>query len=67
MPLQQGKSQAAISHNIATERHAGKPEKQAIAIAMNTAGESIRGLSKAGTGKPRKVVALKGGMKVKGK
>lgn len=40
MPLQPGKSQAAISSNIATERAAGKPEKQAIAIAMSKAGKS---------------------------
>ena len=35
MPLQSGSSREAISANISTERHAGKPEKQAIAIAMN--------------------------------
>lgn len=40
MPLEPGSSQAAISKNIATERHAGKPEDQAIAIAMRTAGKS---------------------------
>lgn len=40
MPLESGSSQAAISRNIATERHAGKPEKQAIAIAMSKAGKS---------------------------
>jgi hypothetical protein len=40
MPLEAGKSREAISKNIATERHAGKPEKQAIAIAMNKAGLS---------------------------
>ena len=40
MPLLKGKSQAVISKNIATERHHGKPEKQAIAIAENTARSS---------------------------
>ena len=40
MPLEKGSSQAAISKNIATEREAGKPEKQAIAIAMHEAGKS---------------------------
>jgi 8-oxo-dGTP pyrophosphatase MutT (NUDIX family) len=40
MPLEKGWSQAAISANIATEREAGKPEKQAIAIAMHEAGKS---------------------------
>ena len=39
MPLEVGKSEAVISHNIATERHAGKPEKQAVAIAFHQAGE----------------------------
>lgn len=38
MPLVKGKSEKAISENIATERKSGKPEKQAIAIAMSEAG-----------------------------
>ena len=42
MPLQKGKSRKAISANIKTEMHAGKPQKQAIAIAMNVAGKSKR-------------------------
>ena len=37
MPLRKGKSQETISHNIAVERHHGKPEKQAIAIAESEA------------------------------
>lgn len=37
MPLQSGKSQAAIAANIKTERAAGKPEKQAVAIAESKA------------------------------
>jgi hypothetical protein len=37
MPLEQGNSQAAISKNIATEVAAGKPQKQAVAIALHTA------------------------------
>lgn len=40
MPLVKGSSKAAISSNIRTEMHAGKPQKQAIAIAMSVAGKS---------------------------
>ena len=37
MPLKKDKSRAAISANIKTEIKAGKPQKQAVAIAMRTA------------------------------
>ena len=40
MPLKKGKSQATISHNVAAEMHAGRPQKQAVAIALNTARKS---------------------------
>lgn len=40
MPLKSGKSKAVIAHNIRAEMHAGKPQKQAIAIAMSKAGKS---------------------------
>jgi hypothetical protein len=40
MPLQKGSSKETISSNIKTEMHAGKPQKQAIAIAMSKAGKS---------------------------
>jgi len=36
MPLEKGKSQAAFSHNVETEIKAGKPQKQAVAIAYAT-------------------------------
>lgn len=37
MPLKKSKSKKAISSNIKTEMEAGKPQKQAVAIALNTA------------------------------
>ena len=39
-PLRKGSSDKAVSENIRTEMHAGKPQKQAIAIAMSVAGRS---------------------------
>lgn len=33
MPLETGKSKGAFKHNIETEMKAGKPQKQAVAIA----------------------------------
>jgi len=40
MPLKKGSSKKVVSANIRTEMHAGKPQKQAIAIAMRAAGKS---------------------------
>ena len=40
MPLIKGKSKKAISANIKTEMNQGKPQKQAVAIALNTARKS---------------------------
>lgn len=47
MPLVKGKSKKAVSKNIETEMVHGKPQKQAVAIALSTA-------RKAGSKLPKK-------------
>lgn len=38
MPLQEGKTKEAISHNIKAELAAGRPHDQAVAISLSKAG-----------------------------
>lgn len=42
MPLEKGSSRKVVSDNIKTEVAAGRPQKQAVAIALNKAGKGRR-------------------------
>jgi biotin operon repressor len=46
MPLKKGSSKKAVAANIKELRHSGYPQKQAVAIAMKTAGKARSGRKK---------------------
>lgn len=48
MPLVKSKSKKAVSKNIKTEMNAGKPKKQAVAIALSVARKERAKVSKKG-------------------
>ena len=47
MPLDKSGTEASVGRNIKTEMKAGRPKKQAVAIALNVERDSAKGSRKA--------------------
>lgn len=53
MPLKRGSSRKTVSENIETEMAEGRPQDQAVAIAMHTAGKPRKPRKSRGRPKPK--------------
>lgn len=53
MPLDKSGSKASVGKNIKTEKAAGKPKRQAIAIALNTKRQALGKPQRRGQGRGR--------------